>query len=399
MFHRYNDLINLFVESEVHGKMFQSWWFVCILLGIIPVILVALYLAPQQVSGKAAEWQVRVPPIPAGFTGREEEILRIVVCLKGDVRIVSVTGGPGYRKSSVAIVSSHRLMEHNGIPVCYVSLTEADSMESFMLTLLHGLTMKTDERPDKFQILRLVRMLTKKTVIVLDNADQLTLNQTELREDFIKLLKQIVAESDYIHFVVVTRYRFKITSAFEEIHLQPLPSPQALYLLRTLIDTPRHVSDHDEEMTEEQFQMIANETGGIPLAIKVVGRLVRSGDLPVAELLEELSIDPVSTLSEDSFTSDEQLKRCIDLSYKYLSPVGQSCFLFAAKFPGSFDHKANKYIIANLTGNMRCSRQLVDRSLVEYSAVTKRYNVHALLRVFAKDHSDARNLSLLENYK
>ena len=152
--HRYNDLINLFVESEVHGKMFQSWWFVCILLGIIPVILLASYLAPQQVTGKAAQWHVRVPPIPAGFTGREE-ILRIVVCLKGDVCIVSVTGGPGYGKSSVAIVSSHRLMEHNGIPVCYVSLTEADSMESFVLTLLHGLTMKTDECPDEFQILRL----------------------------------------------------------------------------------------------------------------------------------------------------------------------------------------------------------------------------------------------------
>ena len=40
----------------------------------------------------------------------------------------------------------------------------------------------------------------------------------------------------------------------------------------------------------------------------------------------------------------------------------------------------------------------MDRSLVGYSAVTKRYNVHVLLRVFAKDHSDARNLSLLENY-
>ena len=120
--------------------------------GQIPVILLASYLAPQQVTGKAAEWQVRVPPIPAGFTGREEEMLRIVDCLKRDVRIVSVTGGPGYGKSSVAIVSSHRLMEHNGIPVCYVSLTEADSMESFMLTLLHRLTMKTDECPDDFQI-------------------------------------------------------------------------------------------------------------------------------------------------------------------------------------------------------------------------------------------------------
>ena len=125
----------------------------------IPVILLASYLSPQQVTGQAAEWQVRVLPISAGFTGREEEMLCIVDCLKQDVRIVSVAGGPGYGKSSVAIVSSHRLMEHNGIPVCYVPLTEADSIESFMLTLLHGHTKKTDECPDEFQILHLVRML------------------------------------------------------------------------------------------------------------------------------------------------------------------------------------------------------------------------------------------------
>ena len=73
----------------------------------IPVILVASYLAPQQVTGKAAEWQVRVPPIPAGFTGRDEEMLCTVDCLKQDVRIVSISGGPGYGKSSVAIVRSH----------------------------------------------------------------------------------------------------------------------------------------------------------------------------------------------------------------------------------------------------------------------------------------------------
>ena len=77
-----------------------------------------------------------------------------------------------------------------------------------------------------------------------------------------------------VYTIVVTRYRFKITSAFEEIHLQTLPSPQALYLLTTLIHTPRHVSDHDEERTEEELQMIVNETCGIPLTIKVVGRLV-----------------------------------------------------------------------------------------------------------------------------
>ena len=82
---------------------------------------------------------------------------------------------------------------------------------------------------------------------------------------------RILNHRSCIYTIVVTRYRFKITSVFEEIHLQPLPSPQALYLLRILIHTPQHVSDHDEEVTQEELQMIANETSGIPLGIKVVG--------------------------------------------------------------------------------------------------------------------------------
>ena len=115
--------------------------------------------------------------------------------------------------------------------------------------------------------------------------------------------------------------------------------------------------------------MISNVIGGIPLAIRIVDDLMKSGESPVTELLEEFSIDPVSTLSDNRFTPDEQLKRCIDLSYNYLHPVGQRCFLFAAHFPGSFDHQAKVHIFSNLTSDAHCLHQLVDRSLVEYSVV------------------------------
>ena len=55
------------------------------------------------------------------------------------------------------------------------------------------------------------------------------------------------------------------------------------------------------------------------------------------------------------------------------------------------------HIFSNLTRDAHCLHQLVDRSLVEYSAVSERYSVHALLRAFARDHSDARNSSF-DNY-
>ena len=385
-------IIGLSVGSHACERMFQGWCLILILLILFLGIAALSYLAIQQVSGTAAEWQVRVPPIPTAFTGRDKDVEQVVgFLLQQDVRIVSVTGGPGYGKSSVAIATSHQLIKH-GIPVCYLSLSEADSIDIFIMTLAHALTKETKRHPD--EIKDWVGMLKEKTVLVLDNVDQLTLKQTELRHDFIKLLKDIVAESIYLHLVVVTRYRFKVASNFEEIHLQPLTSLQTLTLLRHLMHTSRHVSE--DQLIEEQLQMIANETGGIPLAIKVVGQLVKSGVLSVAQVAEELSIDPVSTLSEDSFMPDEQLKRCIDLSYKHLSPLGQKCFLYAASFPGSFDRQAKKHIIDNLTDGGHCLNQLVDRSLVEYSAVSMRYSVHTLLSAFARD-SIAINVSL-ENF-
>ena len=390
-------LIALSVGPGFCERMFQGWRLVYILAVMFLVILAAVsYLIARQMPGKAAEWQARVPPIPTAFTGREEEIRRIVDCiLQKDVRVISVTGGPGYGKSSVAIAASHQLLEHR-IPVCYVSLSEADSIETFEMTLIHALTRKTEKHPDTFQMLSWVGLLKEKTVIVLDNADHLTLNETELREDFIQLLKRIVSENIHLHLVVVTRYRFKIISKLEDIHLQPLAISQAWSLLRSLIHAPRLSA---EELTEEQLQMIINVTGGIPLAIRIVGDLVTSLESPITEVLQELSSDPVSTLSDDRFTPDEQLKRCIDLSYKYLHPDGKRCFLFAAHFPGPFDNQAKMHIFYNLTGDKHCLIQLVHRSLVEYNGVTKRYNVHALLRVFARDHSDARNLSLENYYK
>ena len=117
--------IELIACSVVPGfcdKMFQRWHFILILLVVFISVLAVSHLAAQQMDRRAAEWKARVPPIPIAFTGRKEEIQQIVDCIvQKDVSIVSVTGGPGYGKSSVAIAASHWLMTHS-IPMCYVSL-------------------------------------------------------------------------------------------------------------------------------------------------------------------------------------------------------------------------------------------------------------------------------------
>ena len=346
---------------------------------VLAVIAVS-FVAAQVINGRVAEWQVRLPPIPTAFTGREKEIQLILDFVhKERISIVSITGGPAYGKSSLAIVCAHRLLELR-MQVYYVPLSEANSIETFIMSFMQSVAVKsTEEVPQKKELLYWVSSLRTRAVLVLDNVDHLTLNE-QLRNRFLILLKDIVAANENVQLVVTTRYRFNIADDFEEIHVHPLDTPQAIKLLKDLILAARNI-DQNENMN---FEVIVNKTGGIPLAIKVVGRLLKSKALSGAEIIAELSANPLHTLSRESFTPDEQLRRCFDLSFKYLKPQEQQCFHYASRFPGSFDHKATDAIITPTTGDAKCLEHLVDRSLVEYNYLAKRYTMHSLLRAFAK---------------
>ena len=355
---------------------------------MVLMLLLAVALAPWYTMKNQAphsEKKPSLPDIPIAFTGRRDEIQRLIHHVVTEhIGIVSVTGGPGYGKSSVAIVSSHELVKLD-IPVYYVSLLEENSIEAFVMAFMHATDRrkKTEQMPQKDEFFSWVSALDTDTVVILDNADLLTLRRTDLRNSFLKLLKDAVAKSSYIHFVVATRYRFKYANDFAEIHLSALNSADASTLLRCVVLPSKQTGNkRDSSLEDDHLKGITNRTGGIPLALKVVGELVKSGIVSTAEVLDELAADPLHALSRESFPPDEQLKRCFSLSYKYLSPIMRKCLIYASRFPGTFDRHARDAIITIMTGDAHCLDQLVDRSLVEYSAVEERYTMHSLLRTF-----------------
>ena len=197
-------------------RMLQGWQLIPFLLGLL--ILAVLYLAAQQIDNKkSAEWQAKLPRIPIAFTGREKEIQLILdFVLKEHIRIVSITGGPAYGKSSLSIVCAHRLMALR-MQVYYVPLSETNTIETFIMALMHSVAVKSTEVvPQKKELLYWVSSLRTRTVLVLDNVDHLTLNE-KVRNRFLILLKDIVAVNENVQLVVTTRYRFNIADDFEEI--------------------------------------------------------------------------------------------------------------------------------------------------------------------------------------
>ena len=360
---------------------------VVILVLLLPFALAPWYTTNYQMPrpGPHSDKKPNLPDLPTAFIGRSDEVHMLVHYLVTEhVSVVAVTGGPGYGKSSVAIVGSHQLAEL-GISVYYVSLSTVDSIQTFIVAFMHVVDgKKAQQMPEKSELFSWVSSLQTKTVVILDNADLLTLRRTELRNDFLRLLKDAIARSAYFHLVAATRYRFKFANDFEEIHLDPLSSTEALALLRRVVLTSGQTRNKKDfsSLEDEHLNGIASKTGGIPLALKVVGILLKSGIVSATEVLNELAVDPLHALSRESFTPEEQLNRCFSLSYKYLSKTMRKCLIIASRFPGTFDRHARDAVIANMTGDVHCLDQLVDRSLVEYSTVQGRYAMHSLLRTF-----------------
>ena len=55
-------------------RTLQGWRLIPILITVVLAIIAVSFVAAQVINERVAEWQVRLPPIPTAFTGREKEI-------------------------------------------------------------------------------------------------------------------------------------------------------------------------------------------------------------------------------------------------------------------------------------------------------------------------------------
>ena len=347
---------------------------------IAVILLVLLYLSYQSSPSVPPP---KLPTYPQSFTGREVECDNILQYItKEKVKVVAITGGPGFGKSSLSIVAGYKLADL-AKQVWHISLSDVDSIDSFILRVMATFTNKNLKIADKTQLYSWLLSVKYETVLILDNVDRLTLNDSTVRSEFQLLLKTMSTRTEKIQYIVTTRFRFRYTDDFEEVHLTPLVVDQGGQLLLKLsTSTSREAMVEEELSIIQDLESIANLTGGVPLAMKIVGRLLKSGQLSISEVHKELSVDPIGALSLESFSPDEQLNRCFNLSIQSLSKIGRKCFFTTSLFPGTFD-KAAKDIVIKVTKDRHCIDQLLDRSLLEYNVQDKRFSMHSLLQEFA----------------
>lgn len=325
------------------------------------------------------------------FIGREKEVKKLVELVdfsNSTYEIISIVGSPGIGKSSLAIYIGNEMIL-NGAVLHYVDMAEFPDGQQLKQVLAEKILFNTaaSENITFEKLLGWVGDRYWNNLIVLDNCDECIYSQ---KRAFQEAVEGILEFSDNnIKFLTSSREE---TAFFENyfVHkLEPLSEESACDLL-----------DHKSSLAlnETEKKLIAELTGEIPLALKIVASLlsIKLSPPTPAEIIGKLKNNPIPALSDSRLT--KQLNHSILVSYNYLDVKLQKIGRYLAHFPGSFAKHDSIEFLCEVFNSTQTKKdligsyvdslaELVTRSLLEFDLSTGRYHFHRLIKEFFIFHS------------
>jgi len=312
-----------------------------------------------------------LPLTTTSFIGRVEDLKTILKRLT-ETRLVTVTGGPGFGKSRLAVEAGRAVLESRPGGVWLAELAGADSARSLAATV--STATGASEQIDTLE--RLAEALRSRPILlILDNCEH-------LKEPVRRLLTALLAEPGACRVLATSRVPLAVPG--ESIHrLEPLdPGPEESVAL--LVDRARGVDRSFVPAPEDldDIRALCDHLGGIPLGIELVARWIPSLGLRDTErLLQQVGGD--SALD----TAFEWSARLIpEQDYDLL----RSLSVFAAPFTLERAQSVCAPSAQDLSTAGSLSR-LVDASLmtVEWSGGRTRYRMLEPIRQLAAGRLDA----------
>ncbi|WP_427891414.1 helix-turn-helix domain-containing protein [Kribbella sp. GL6] len=329
-----------------------------------------------------------VPSAPADFTGREEELERLLSVLStvpetpDTVPMFAISGMGGVGKTALAARAAHLAAPSFPDGQLYIDLRgygPGDAVEPLAAAgqLLRSLGLPSAAVPDDVDgATALLRscLARRRVLLVLDNANSAA--------QVAPLLPGAPGPT-----VVITSRRALITlPGCSQIGLVPLPDSATVELLSTVAGAARIAVDSDDA------REIARLTGNLPLAVRLVGaRLAARPNWPVAYLVEQLRDERrrldqlgsgesgvranIAGSLEFLAASDSALDRRAAATVDYLGLLSSAelITLTAAALLDEPVHQAERSL-----------ERLVDLNLLE-AVAPGRYRLHDLVLTFARE--------------
>ena len=318
-----------------------------------------------------------IPDKPGKFIGRGEQVERIISSLVEDNSgIVSVVGGPGFGKSTIAVIVSHRLRAVHDIVVIFSLLSNASTVEEVTrhLCLDFGVDPGKDRESYGRLMLR-VEKIESRVLLVMDNIEQLL--KDGVKTQFVELIDNLRKKSDQ-NLQILTTTRIELSNSHQTIKIRELDEESSVKLLKT------YCNETCDEKVTDQLSTLAELCGYVPLALCLTGSQIPDLD-DLDEMIEWLKNVPMEAL-ESPKDSDKSVRKAIEFSFKMLDDEDKKALVRLSVFAGNFEKKSAQEVIERKKmQTQHFLKKLEARSLIQ-SSVDKRFVIHPLIRRFLADH-------------
>ncbi|MFG3349311.1 ATP-binding protein [Streptomyces sp. NPDC048018] len=323
-----------------------------------------------------------LPPDVADFTGREDDVDRAVraaqatLSCSGKMTAV-VSGQPGIGKTSFALRVAHLIEQDFAGGVLHADLRGVDPEpvrpDEIARRFLHVLGVPDGDIPaDPYMRLDLFRHMTagRGLLVVLDNAS----DERQVRP--------LLPSGAGAVVLVTSRNRL---AGLESTHRFDL----AVFPTRTSFDFLERVTGRTLGEAEARAALtVAEHCGHLPLALRIAAHRVQStpgfrmADLAVELQNEHERLDAL-------VVGDLAVRKAFNLSYRRLGKAVRNTFKKLAHVPTS---DFGPGICGVLTGSgeaqaRKALRKLAEANLVEPAPAAGRYQVHDLLKEFARERT------------
>jgi DNA-binding SARP family transcriptional activator/Tfp pilus assembly protein PilF len=359
-------------------------------LGVDPSLEVqagyAALLSSESDMNVAAVFEVAtprtLPPEPSGFTGRRDEIERMLGALSSS-RAVAVSGRGGIGKTSLTLHVAHRLRAEFPDGQLFVDLrggsddrlTPGDVLGRFLRALgVYGpaLPDDLDQRVDLYRSL----LAGRRILVVLDNAAA------------VAQMLPLIPASPECAVIVNSRARLDAALGMDSVDLNTLSTSQAVAMLAITAGTDRIDGE------PESSALLAELCGYVPLALRITAaRLLAKPHWRVSTLVDLLR-DEQHRLDHLRHEQHD-VRASIMLSYAALSEPAQSLIRFLGN---AGIHETTAWLASALLDTTNdvarnLLEELFDARLLDAVSADDgpltRYRLHDLVYLFGADRAAA----------
>jgi tetratricopeptide (TPR) repeat protein/predicted phosphodiesterase len=316
----------------------------------------------------------QIPPPPADFKGREDEIKDILANFEKGATITGLRGMGGIGKTALALVLAERLkdqfpdgqifidMRGTSVNLELPPVTPVEAMAQIIRA--YNPVDRLPENPVELRGLYLSILTSKRTLLLMDNAAN--------SEQVEPLLPPVGCS-----VLITSRIKFALPGLVEkDLNLLPIDKAREL-----LLEIAPRIGSRAEEL--------AKLCGYLPIALRNAGKaLAEKKDLGVSEYEKRLR-DKVARL--------ELVRASFSLSYELLTPGRKKQWRRLSVFPEDFDRYAATAVLKmSPSPASEALSDLVKWSLVDFIPFSNsedgRYKLHELARIFAESCLEASEL-------